>query len=207
MKLRVVALDLSLQATGIAHTHDHHGEPAIGCRTIHATTMTGHPRIHHILADVAAAVRCNPHLVLIESVFAGTGKGGTPLRLAELHGVVTHWLWNRGCPYVYVEPQQIKIWATGSGNATKTAVREAVTADYGHLAHIGDDNMSDSLALLALGLHAYGEPLATVLNPRKLRAVDAVKWPSLDPAAGGADAFDRRPSQPGQPTAEVPADA
>ncbi|WFE41924.1 crossover junction endodeoxyribonuclease RuvC [Micromonospora sp. WMMD998] len=177
--LRAVSIDLALRKTGLSWTHNHRGEPGVGTDTVICETTTGHPRIQKILTSVAAAVGCRPHIVAIESMYAGAGKGGTPLRLAEVHGVVTHWLFSRGIRYVYVEPQQIKIYATGNGNADKTDVQAAVTAEYGHLAHVADEHQADSLALLGLTAHAYGAPLTTVLNPKRTRAVTSITWPAL----------------------------
>lgn len=182
--LRLVAIDLALRATGISWTCDHHREQKPGTRTVWADRLTGHQRTHHILTDIAAAVTCKPHLVAIESVYASSGKGGTPLRLAELHGVVTHWLWTRKVPYVYVEPQQIKIYATGNGNATKTDVTAAVIADYGHLMHVGGEHEADATALLGLASHAYGTPLTSVTAQRRTRAVGSVQWPDLATETG-----------------------
>lgn len=177
--LRVTAIDLALRATGISWTHDHHGQAQPGTRTVWTDRLTGHERIHHILRDIAGAVACKPHVVAIEAMFMGAGKGGTPIALARVHGVLTHWLWTKQIPYVYVEPQQIKIYAAGNGNATKEAVQAAVTAEYGRLVHVADEHQADSFALLGLTAHAYGEPLTTVLNPNRLRAVTAIKWPDL----------------------------
>ncbi|MFE7874451.1 crossover junction endodeoxyribonuclease RuvC [Micromonospora humida] len=177
-----MSIDLALRATGLGWTHNHRGELGVGVNTIWTDRLTGHDRIHHVLASIAAAVKCGPDLVAIESLFAGKGKGGTPLRLAELHGVATHWLWTKGVRYQYVEPQQIKIYAAGNGNATKRDVQAAVTAEYGHLTHVGSEHEADALALLGLAAHGYGVPLTTVLNPKRTRAVGAVQWPAL----GGA---------------------
>ncbi|MCX5066943.1 crossover junction endodeoxyribonuclease RuvC [Micromonospora lupini] len=178
-ELRMVAIDLALRNTGISATHDHHGTAKVVTSTTVCETVTGHPRIHRVLTSIAAAVACRPHLVAIESVYAGAGKGGTALRLAELHGVVTHWLYSKDIRYVYVEPQQIKIYATGNGNADKTAVQSAVIGEYGHLVHVADEHQADSLALLGLTAHAYGVPLTTVLNPKRIRAVEAIRWPVI----------------------------
>lgn len=186
--LRMIGLDLSLTGTGIAHTHDHNGKPAIGCRTVHTGGRRGHDRIQDILVDVAAAARSCPHIAVVEGAFVGQNNNTVPL--AELRGVVLHWLWTKGVPYVSIAPSTLKVWAAGNGAATKTAVREAVTADYGHLCHVGDDNQADALALLAMGMHVYGQPLAQVLNPRKLRAVDPAIWPTLEhPLSGSAAAL------------------
>jgi len=189
-ELRMVALDLSLAATGLAATHDHHGQPGLLARTIHtARTAHGatdmdHTRVNAVLADVAAAVKCRPHLVVIEWLPQFEGKGATSLRLAELHGVVKHWLHVKDIRYVDVRPPEVKTWATGNGNANKTAVVERVTADYGRLVHIDDDNQADAVALLSLGLAAYGQPLVPVTSSHQRRALGNVKWPTLATDAG-----------------------
>lgn len=175
MALRIVALDLALTATGIAATHLHTGVQRLNARTVYAGARSGHDRIQHHLLDVAAAVKHRPHLVAIESTYMGVAKGDVPLRLAELHGVIRHWLWSRQIPYVLVETQQLKIYATGKGGGIeKKAVIEAVIAEYGRRLHVGTEHEADALALLALVLDAYGEPLTQVLNPLRRRAVDTL---------------------------------
>lgn len=183
--LRFVALDLSLSATGVAWTHNHYGEPRIGCRTVHtARTRHGvtdidHQRLHTILTDISAAVLCKPHLVVIEWLPSFDGKGDTSLRLAELHGVVKHWLYSKKLRYLDVRPPELKIWATGNGNANKTAVKESVIATYGGLCHIGDDNAADALALLSMACRVYRRPLAPVTNQKQIRGLVGVQWPDL----------------------------
>ncbi|KXK63386.1 hypothetical protein AWW66_03470 [Micromonospora rosaria] len=188
--LRMVALDLSLAATGVAATHNHHGEPGLLARTVHtARTAHGatdmdHTRVNAVLRDVAAAVKCRPHLVVIEWLPLFDGKGATTLRLAELHGVVKHWLHAQGITYRDVHPPEVKTWATGKGNASKTAVLEAVTATYGRLLHIDGHDQADAVALLSLALTAYGQPLVTGMTAHQRRALGNVSWPTLATEAG-----------------------
>lgn len=183
-ELRMVALDLSLAATGVAATHDHHGRAGLIARTVatartaHGTTDMDHLRVNRVLADVAAALKCRPHLVVIEWLPQFTGHGDATLRLAELHGVVKHLLWTRQVPYVDVKPVHVQMWATGKGEGNKTKVRAAITATYGHLVHVGSTDEADALALLTLGLAAYGQAAATV-SAHHQRALKAVKWPDL----------------------------
>ncbi|MDG4784390.1 hypothetical protein O7626_00320 [Micromonospora sp. WMMD1102] len=192
IELRFLALDLSLQATGVSWTHNHHGEPKVGCRTVHTartrhgSTDIDHQRLHTILTDVAAAALAKPHLVVVEWLPQFDGHGDVTLRLAELHGVVKHWLYSRKprIPYLDVRPPDLKIWATGNGNATKTAVREAVTATYGGLCHVGDDNQADALALLSMACQAYGRPLARVTAQKQTRALAGIRWPDLATETG-----------------------
>jgi crossover junction endodeoxyribonuclease RuvC len=182
--IRVVSLDLSLTATGIAVTHDQAGEPRLSCRTVSprrrpTETAIDHVRLHETFGAIAAAVNCKPDLVVIEWLPQFAGHGDTALRLAELHGAAKHWLWSKGHRYVDVQPPHLKMYATGRGNATKTQVREAVTARYGRHLHIGTEDEADATALLMLALHAYGQRLEPVPSHHGL-AVSSVTWPELD---------------------------
>ncbi|MEV4846115.1 crossover junction endodeoxyribonuclease RuvC [Micromonospora matsumotoense] len=189
-ELRMVALDLSLAATGLAATHDHHGQPGLLARTVHtARTARGatdmdHARVDAVLRDVAAATKCRPHLVVVEWLPSYDGKGATSLRLAELHGVIKHWLHHQRIAYVDVHPPEVKIWATGNGNANKGQVLEAVTATYGRLVHVDGHDQADAVSLLSMGMAAYGQPLAGVSRPQQRRALENVRWPTLATEAG-----------------------
>jgi crossover junction endodeoxyribonuclease RuvC len=182
--LRVVALDLSLRATGLAVTHDQLGEPRLSCRTItppkspNPANVIDHPRLHQTFSAIAAAVACKPDLVVVEWLPQFAEHGDATLRLAELHGALKHWLWSKGHRYVDVKPTHLQMYATGKGRATKVQVREAVTARYGRLLHIGSQDEADAVTLLALALDAYGQSLAPV-TPMQGRAVSAVTWPEL----------------------------
>ncbi|MFI2663696.1 hypothetical protein [Micromonospora carbonacea] len=188
-ELRMVALDLSLAATGLAATHNHHGDAGLLARTVHtARTAHGatdmdHARVHAVLADLAAALKAMPHLVVIEWLPQFDGKGDASLRLSELHGVIKHYLWTRKFPYVDVKPTYVQMWATGKGRASKTEVRAAVTAAYGHLVHVGSADEADAVSLLTMGMAAYGQPLAST-SSHQGRALGAVRWPDLVTEAG-----------------------
>lgn len=186
--LRIVALDLSLTATGIAVTHDQVGEPRLSCRTVTprrrpTANAIDHERLHETFAAIAAAMKCKPDLVVIEWLPQFTGHGDSTLRLAELHGAIKHWLWSQRLAYVDVLPAHLKIYATGKGNSNKAEVRVAVTARYGRLLHIGSEDEADATALLAMALDAFGQPLAEVpLHHRKGMA--NTDWPQLPVLAG-----------------------
>jgi crossover junction endodeoxyribonuclease RuvC len=117
-------------------------------------------------------------VVVIEWLPQFDGHGDMSLRLAELHGVVKHYLWLQKVPVADVRPPDLKIYATGKGNATKTQVRAAMTARIGRLVHIADDNQADATCLLSMALDAYGEPLDVVPDTHR-RALKAVRWPEL----------------------------
>lgn len=181
--LRIVALDLSLRATGIAVTHDQVGEPRLSCRTVTprrypSETAIDHRRLNETFQAMAAALHCKPDLVVIEWLPQFQGHGDATVRLAELHGALKHFLFAKGHRYVDVLPNYLKQYATGKGNASKTEVRQAVTATYGHLLHIGTEDEADAVALLALALDRYGQPLVDVHVSRR-RALTGTTWPDL----------------------------
>lgn len=192
--LRIVALDLALKTAAIAWTCDHHGRQKLGVRSVHTARVNhdriDHTRIHRVLEDVAAAVQCKPHLVVIEDTF--TRGGGSDIPLIGLRSVVCHWLWSKRIPYADVAPSTVKVWATGSGatrgenKVTKDKVVAAVIGTYGGLLSIDtrDDNQADAVALLSMACYAYGRPLVSGLNSQHVRALSSVRWPDLSTEAG-----------------------
>lgn len=182
--LRVLALDLSLRATGLAVTHDQVGEPRLSCRTITAPksassdTKMDHRRAHQIIVAVIAAAECKPDVVAIESPLL-LDKGDTSIRLAELHGPIKHWLWAHGIPYADVHPSHVKQYATGNGNADKEAVLAAVIARYGKRLSIHTYDEADAVSALAFALHHYGQPLADVPLDHSRALAGPTKWPKL----------------------------
>lgn len=190
MTLRLLALDLSLAGTGIAWTHDWRGQPGLGCSTVHTRRNVpagiDHQRIHDVYVALKAAAKMRPQVVVIEWLPQMDGHGEQSLRLAELHGVIKHWLWAAGTPYAEVRPTYLQMFATGKGRATKTEVRAGITARVGRLVHIGTTDEADAVTLLAMGLAHYGQPLAPVSESGR-RALEGVTWPQIDsPTAGAA---------------------
>ena len=191
--VRALALDLSLAATGLARTHASNGEPRLSVTTLtpprNSTrpTLMDHRRVHTVFGEVAKAAKAGLDAVVIEWLPQIEGHGDATLRLAEMGGVIRHWLWGQGIPYVEIRPVHLKIYATGNGGASKEDVAAAVVARYGRLLAINprDDNQTDVVTLLAMLLHAMGEPLADVPETHR-RALDSYtgSWPAL--ALGGA---------------------
>lgn len=179
MSLRLVGIDLATRFTGIAWTHNHKGEPGYGARTVDVERYPHDKRIDETIAWVLAACKAQPDLVIIEAPFVGANKGNTPILLGEAHGAVKRELRRYRVPYHSVPPQDIKMYVTGSGGATKRQVQEAVTAAYGHLVHIGSEHEADAFGALALAAHRYGQPLADVVDPQKLRALHTTRWPQV----------------------------
>jgi crossover junction endodeoxyribonuclease RuvC len=193
VRLRACAFDLSLTASGVAATHNHRGEAGLLARTVHTRRYvregTDHRRIHDILVDLGAAVSCKPHVAVMEGAYVG--QQNNTMELAGLRTVVGQWLWARGVPYAVVAPATLKVYATGSGatsgqNAvTKQDVRAAITATFGRLVHIGSDDEADAVALLAMTLDHYGQPLVDLPDSHR-RALKSVRWPDIDPLTASA---------------------
>ena len=194
--LRVVALDLAPARSGLARTHDSTGQPRLAVDPITTGLLPLHRQIDHIEYAVRRACgvpaaggrpkpSARPDLVVIEGTFSRPGGSDYPLH--AVRAVVLQWLHRQGIPYADIAPATLKVWATGSGatrgdNAVlKIHVVERILADYGRFLSIPrDDNCCDAVALLTMGLAAYGQPLAEVPQKQR-RAIAAVTWPQLNP--------------------------
>ncbi|MFC7447901.1 hypothetical protein [Rhodococcus daqingensis] len=92
---------------------------------------------------------------------------------ALVHRIVEY-LAKRRIAVVDVGVTTVKLWATGYGHASKTAVLESMQALWPHAAIGDNDNKSDALALATIGAQRLGwyEPeLPHHLEPR-------VSWPA-----------------------------
>lgn len=178
--LRIVGLDLSLSATGIAEISGGHA------RTWHLKVPgAGHERMDSILALVAEAV-ASADVVAVEGPSYGSGTNGRQSGHHERAGLwwlVTHTLLRgSGTPYAVIPPASCKKFASGKGNCGKAdmliaAIRRMPGVD------VKDDNEADALWLAAMAADHYGSPL--VVMPQAQRAaLEAVTWPELGVLAG-----------------------
>jgi len=152
----VLALDLSLTATGVAD--------------IDGTTCTltskekGAARLHDLRTQVDRLLLdggghfWRVGLVAIEGY--AYGRANQAHQLGELGGVIRHLMWIYAMPVVEVSPGQVKRYACGKGNAKKNEVLAAAIRRLGYEG--ADDNQADALWLRALVLDALGEPVVTV---------------------------------------------
>lgn len=199
--LRLLAVDMGIANAGLATTHDQLGGPRLSCRTITprkrpSATLMDHWRAKETIDAIVAATGYRPglttwrkpDLVLIESPINADGTGDMPIRLAEIHGAVKHWVFSHGIPYVDVHLTKPKIYAVDNGGAKKPAVLRAAIERYGSLLHIGSYDAADATEMLFMGLDQYG---SQVTNPRgelvdiprvpvsHRRALAGVAWPEL----------------------------
>ena len=151
-----IGIDLSYTATGIAWPG------TVDTFTTKPEDGPDHTRAAHIAAHVHAHAH-NAALIIIED---GVNRSHAAFRSGLLHGIVRHQLahiWGR---VVLVAPAILKKYATGKGNANKTAM---VLAAHKRLGYDGtDDNEADALWLQAIGEDLLGTP--TVKLPQAQHA-------------------------------------
>jgi hypothetical protein len=146
MIARVLALDLSYTATGIAHPN--------GTTTTWWPPNRGDQRlndayhcVHRLLEPVT------PTLVALEGPVtrsqAATASG-------MLHGAVRLALMHYTVPYIVIPPATLKTYATGRGNAPKPDLRMELYKRAG--IDLPDDNQVDAYWLRLLTLDLLGEP-------------------------------------------------
>ena len=158
----VAGIDPSMTGTGIA-TPD-------WMRTVGGLSKVGDKRLEIIFDAMLDVVALNPVLVMIEDLpkhaqAAGiTGMSQGAVRLALVMS---------GIRYVTVTPAGLKMFATGSGVATKPDMRMEIFKRTG--IDIRDDNQADAWWLRQLGLQHLGE-CELDLPKKHLRALDAIIW-------------------------------
>ena len=102
---KIVGLDLSLTASGIARAHLD-GTPNLD---VVKTTLKGMARLNHLEHEVAWVVGdsdCHVDLVVIEGY--AFGRPNQAAHLGELGGAIRLALWSRQIPYVDVPPSNVK---------------------------------------------------------------------------------------------------
>jgi Holliday junction resolvasome RuvABC endonuclease subunit len=171
----VVGVDLSLQATGIVRVGYGSGGriyPEVQMfRRGESGITTGTPaEISVALASLCdnlaeTIISANgprvppyPNLVLIESPALSRSKGGVFERGFLWYATVCY-LVDLGIPVMAVDPGQLKLYATGVGNASKGGVIDAVARRLPMFETKGDDNLADASVLAAIGCDLMGAPL------------------------------------------------
>lgn len=155
----VVGLDLSLTATG---TCDSNG----------ADVFKSKERGVRRLVDIRDHVlnlcldRDGDVFVVMEGYSMGgqRGSAGVGQMLGELGGVIRVALHEAEVPWLEVPPSTLKKFATGKGNANKSAMGLAA-ARCGYDGP-GDDNAIDAWWLRCIGRYGLGQPDVTVTEYR-----------------------------------------
>jgi Holliday junction resolvasome RuvABC endonuclease subunit len=163
---RVVGLDLSITATGIAWCDG-------STYTVNSREV-GDRRLLGICQEVGIAVDGRSiDLVVIEDLPTHAKSAGIT---GMVHGAVRAYLLRLRVPYVLVTPASLKKYATGKGNCGKPEMAVAAFKRAGR--EFGDDNQCDAWWLRAMGLDYLGSPVAS-LPAAQRAALGAVKWPAV----------------------------
>ena len=160
----VVGLDLSITATGCCH-------PDGEVETWKYAAKHGDLRLRYIADEVQALALTCPDLFVIEDLPTHAhGAGITGM----VHGAVRCLLLRAEIPYALVTPATLKKYATGKGNADKTAMALALYKKA--RIELGDDNQVDAAWLRYAGLDALGHPAIDLPEAQK-STLYKVKWP------------------------------
>lgn len=151
--MRIVGIDLSLTATGLASIDNNDGVLSVQTEVIETKPDDGTLYGRHIrLESIAAAVaRFSKHatLVVVEGPSYSSAGRGTWDR-AGLWWWVVSVLTLTGTPMVEIPPTTAKKWATNNGGAKKPAVAVAIGRLWPDVS-LRDDNDSDALVLATMG--------------------------------------------------------
>lgn len=179
MNPRVIGLDLSLTSTGLADfTHNGREVVTMTIRTnsLGNRTEDQHKRLTNIVTEISKHVLAqagSPDLIVVEGPSYGSKGAGTWDR-AGLWWLVTSHIIDRGWPLAVIPPAVLKKYATGRGNADKTAMAVAVQKRWG--VELCDDNKVDAFWLGAAGRDHLGLPFVDLPKVQR-EALAKVDWP------------------------------
>ncbi len=160
---KVVGIDLSLTATGVALDG-----------TLSTWRTSAAEPIERRLASIRDLVLVtvrHAEMVVIEDFVTRSPAAST---LGMVHGVVRVALVEACKPFALVPPATLKKYVTGKGNAKKDDMRMETFKRFGQ--DIEDNNQCDAFGLRAMALDALGAPL--VAMPSLNRAsLEKVAWP------------------------------
>lgn len=166
---RILALDLSITATGLCL-------PNGTTETIATSAKDGDKRLVTITTRIMRAVLAGADVAVIEGPVV---RSAAAVSIGMVHGTVRELLIRHDIPYVVVPPATLKAYATGKGNADKTAMAIAALKRAGR--EFADDNQCDAFWLRAAGLDWYGCPEFEVPKAQRDRLAK-VTWPKLPEA-------------------------
>lgn len=149
--MRVVGIDLSMTATGIAvidNVYKEYSVKVIKSKPDGNTLHSRFIRMEAIAASVVAEAK-SADLVVIEGPSYGS-KGGHMWDRAGLWWWVVSILSTVETRVIEVPPNSLKKWATNNGSANKTAVAMAISKMWPDVS-IVDDNAADALCCAHIG--------------------------------------------------------
>jgi Holliday junction resolvasome RuvABC endonuclease subunit len=170
-------------------------KPAVWTATI-KPRLHEHERLDEIIGRVTtfvqtarpgevATVRASQTFVVVEGPLYNVPKVkmGDGTKIPSLRGyheraglwwMIVHRLWRLGIPVAIASPANVKLFATGKGNAAKDRVLAAAVRKF---PEIESNDEADALCCAALGAQRLGVPLVQFEpNLYRERAEITVKW-------------------------------
>ena len=95
----------------------------------------------------------------------------------QAQGVVRAALQSFQIPFITVTPASLKLFATGSGKASKEMMRSEMERQFGHVPKGWDDNTIDAFWLREVGV-AYMERFGEIV-PDHFKKANVAKWSDL----------------------------
>lgn len=168
--MRILALDLALGVTGVAHDG--------GAERLRAHRLDGPGRLAFIRDAILIRVDLlGADLVVLEEPFIGRQARTGLLELLGVHAVVRVALWEHAIPYAVIAQAALKRYATGKGNASKEDVHGAAIKRLGYAGASRDE--ADALWLLEMARAHYTPAAATPVPAAHRAALAGVAWPDL----------------------------
>jgi len=162
--LRILALDLSLTATGWC---------CDGTTGVIKPKVRGWERINQITSAILD-LRQDADLVVLE----GYSYGSQGRAIVQIHGlgeIVRYKLWKAEVPYADVPPSTLKKFATGKGNAGKDEMISCAIRKFGFEGC--DNNEADAFMLWQMAQQHYAPVVHCSLY--EAEAVAKVEWPEV----------------------------
>ncbi len=164
--MRVVGLDLSLTATGVAFW--------TGATTTWAPRARGVERLAWFRSTVRNLLDGDGIELVVLEDYAYHGQMAHSHELGELGGVVRLTLHEMSQAWAAVVPSALKKYAAGKGNCSKDEMKAAARQRLGFVSE--SDNEADALWLRAMGLDALGAPVCTMPAANR-ESLAKVTWP------------------------------
>lgn len=151
--MKIMGLDLSITCAGVGLPD----QTTLAVRP--PARITGDDRLEYLADHIGLAARtAGAELVVIEDL-TGLYKGEAARTMPMVHGAVRLELKRHRLPYMLLNASSLKRFATGSGNADKTAMAMAAYKRLGREYGTNDECDADWLRIAGRFAYGLGEPV------------------------------------------------